>query len=193
MFCGAGARFVLCEDDSTNAPLGLSPFSLYVALESRDEQSLAIRILLFFFLRVVLHGASRRGDSLFARGSSGDDFAGSLVRFYRFLSRRWGVYVDFMRLGAVNLDFLRIPVIRQTLRQDTLIRRSFAGWLADSRPPVHPPAVRSLLRSANRRQYFKLRRRLNISIPGPKQREVRIKSTSSTLFLHVPPPKLRTI
>lgn len=80
----------------------------------------------------------------------------------------WGVYVDFMRLGAVNLDFLRIPVIRQTLRQDTLIRRSLA---------------RSLLRSANRRRCFKLRRRLNISIPDPRHSgEVRIKSTFPVLF-----------
>lgn len=116
----------------------------------------------------------------------------SFASFYRFLSWRWGVYVNLMRLGAVNLDFLRIPVIRQTLRQDTLIRRSLArslaGWLACSlvHPPARPPARRSLLRSANRRQYFKLRRRLNISIPDPRQREVRIKSTSSALFLRAP-------
>lgn len=49
---------------------------------------------------------------------------------------------------------------------------------------VNPTLARSLLRSANRRQYLKLRRRLNISIPDPKQRgEVRIKSTSPALFL----------
>lgn len=80
-----------------------------------------------------------------------------------------------MRHGAVNLDFLRIPVIRQTLRQDTLIRR----------PPACLPA-RSLARYYEAQTgdtvLHKLRRRLNISIPGPRQREVRIKCTSTALF-----------
>lgn len=163
---------------STQHTRFLSRNALQLPRSSLRRLSHDSRDVFFFFTNRISRTSSR--DSSFTQKATELELRSSLALacFYRFLSGCWGVYVDFMRLGAVNLDFLRIPVIRQTLRQDTLIRRS----------PARP-----LLRSANRRQCFKLRRRLNISIPDPKHSdEVRIKSTFPVLFLRYS-PKLRTV
>lgn len=113
-------------------------------------------------------------DSFFAQNATA-----RVTELARTLSR---AFIDFCR-GALG----RVRRFYAARRRKSRFSKNLHHTANITSRYVNPTLARSLLRSANRRQYFKLRRRLNISIPDPKQRgKVRIKSTSPRLSPCVP-------
>lgn len=124
----------------------------------------------FFFANH--HSRKSHRDSFFTQCNDACvSSCGVHSRAFRFLSGRWSTYVR------------RFYATRRSKSRFSKNPRHTANITSRYVNPGRSPA-RSLLRSANRRQYFKLRRRLNISIPDLRQSgKVRIKDTSLPAFL----------